>query len=43
MGSIYRCGSTEQRQRWLPAMHRFEVIGAFGLTEPESARPWHAG
>jgi glutaryl-CoA dehydrogenase len=35
MGSIYRCGSAEQQQRWLPAMHRFEVIGAFGLTEPE--------
>ena len=35
MGSIYRCGSEEQRQRWLPAMARMEQLGAFGLTEPE--------
>jgi glutaryl-CoA dehydrogenase len=35
MGSIYLCGSEEQKQRWLPAMARFEKIGAFGLTEPE--------
>ena len=35
MGSIYVCGSEEQRQRWLPAMARMEKIGAFGLTEPE--------
>ena len=34
MGSIDRLGSEEQRQRWLPAMSRFEKIGAFGLTEP---------
>ena len=35
MGSIYLCGSDEQKQRWLPAMQRAEKIGAFGLTEPE--------
>lgn len=35
MGSIYVCGSEEQKRRWLPAMARFERIGAFGLTEPE--------
>jgi glutaryl-CoA dehydrogenase len=35
MGSIYLCGSEEQKQRWLPPMARFEQIGAFGLTEPE--------
>jgi glutaryl-CoA dehydrogenase len=35
MGSIYLCGSTEQKQRWLPAMARMEQLGAFGLTEPE--------
>jgi len=35
MGSIYVCGSEEQRQRWLPAMARMDKIGAFGLTEPE--------
>ena len=35
MGSIYLCGSEEQKQHWLPQMHRMEKIGAFGLTEPE--------
>lgn len=34
-GSIYLCGSEEQKQRWLPAMARMEKIGSFGLTEPE--------
>ena len=34
MGSINRCGSDEQKQRWLPPMARLEQIGAFGLTEP---------
>jgi glutaryl-CoA dehydrogenase len=33
-GSIYLCGSEEQKERWLPAMMRFEKIGSFGLTEP---------
>ncbi|HEV7212200.1 MAG TPA: acyl-CoA dehydrogenase family protein [Blastococcus sp.] len=36
MGSIYLCGSEEQKQRWLPPMARMELIGAFGLTEPEA-------
>ena len=35
MGSIYLCGSEEQKQEWLPRMARMEVLGAFGLTEPE--------
>lgn len=35
MGSIYLCGSEEQKRQWLPAMHRMEKIGAFGLTEPD--------
>ncbi len=35
MGSIYLCGSDEQKRRWLPAMARMEKIGAFGLTEPD--------
>ena len=35
MGSIYLCGSDEQKRRWLPAMQRAEKIGAFGLTEPD--------
>lgn len=34
MGTILTCGSEEQKRRWLPAMSRFEKIGAFGLTEP---------
>ncbi len=35
MGSIYLCGSEEQKRRWLPPMARLELIGAFGLSEPE--------
>ncbi|PHR92035.1 MAG: acyl-CoA dehydrogenase [Leeuwenhoekiella sp.] len=35
MGSIYLCGSEEQKEYWLPKMQKFEKIGAFGLTEPE--------
>ncbi|KGE13776.1 acyl-CoA dehydrogenase family protein [Sphingobacterium deserti] len=35
MGSIYLCGSEEQKQEWLPQMQKLEKIGAFGLTEPE--------
>ena len=34
MGSVYLCGSEEQKLEWLPKMQRCEVIGAFGLTEP---------
>lgn len=35
MGSIYLCGSDEQRERFLPAMARYDTIGSFGLTEPD--------
>ncbi len=35
MGTIYLCGSEEQKQQWLPTMARMEKIGAFGLTEPD--------
>jgi len=35
MGSILLCGSEAQKQRWLPPMARMEVLGAFGLTEPD--------
>ena len=35
MGSIYLCGSEAQKQKWLPPMQKMEIIGAFGLTEPE--------
>ena len=34
MGSIFLCGSEEQKQKWLPQMARLEKIGSFGLTEP---------
>ncbi len=35
MGTIALCASEEQQRRWLPAMQRMELIGAFGLTEPD--------
>jgi glutaryl-CoA dehydrogenase len=35
MGSIYLCGSEEQKNEFLPKMQRLEKIGAFGLTEPD--------
>jgi glutaryl-CoA dehydrogenase len=35
MFPIHRYGSEEQKQRWLPFMARGEVLGCFGLTEPE--------
>jgi glutaryl-CoA dehydrogenase len=34
MGSIFLCGSEEQKQKWLPPMARLEKVGSFGLTEP---------
>jgi len=36
MFAIWRWGSEEQKERWLPAMHRGEAIGCFGLTEPDA-------
>ena len=35
MFPIHRYGSEEQKTRWLPLMAKGEVIGCFGLTEPE--------
>ncbi|MFJ6182809.1 acyl-CoA dehydrogenase family protein [Streptomyces sp. NPDC092295] len=35
MYAIHRFGSEEQRQRWLPGMAAGEIIGCFGLTEPD--------
>jgi glutaryl-CoA dehydrogenase len=35
MFPIWRYGSEAQKQQWLPAMARGEVIGCFGLTEPD--------
>jgi len=36
MFAIWRWGSEEQKKRWLPPMHTGEVIGCFGLTEPDA-------
>lgn len=36
MFPISAFGSEEQKQHWLPRMARGEVIGCFGLTEPDS-------
>jgi glutaryl-CoA dehydrogenase len=35
MHPIYAYGSDKQKDRWLPQMARGEVIGCFGLTEPD--------
>jgi glutaryl-CoA dehydrogenase len=35
MYAIWRFGSAEQKQRWLPGMAAGELIGCFGLTEPD--------
>ena len=36
MFAIWRWGSEEQKQRWLPPMHDGGAIGCFGLTEPDA-------
>jgi len=36
MFPIWKFGSEEQKQTWLPQMAKGEVIGCFGLTEPDS-------
>jgi glutaryl-CoA dehydrogenase len=36
MYSIWKWGSDEQKQRWLPGMHTGEFIGCFGLTEADA-------
>jgi glutaryl-CoA dehydrogenase len=36
MFAIWRWGSEEQKQEWLPRMARGEAIGCFGLTEPDA-------
>jgi glutaryl-CoA dehydrogenase len=35
MYSIWRYGSEEQKQQWLPRLAAGEAIGCFGLTEPD--------
>lgn len=34
MGAIYDYGNEEQKQKYLPRMARGELVGCFGLTEP---------
>lgn len=34
MHPIHEYGTEEQRERWLPALAKGEIIGCFGLTEP---------
>jgi glutaryl-CoA dehydrogenase len=36
MYPIFAFGSEEQRHRWLPGMAAGEIIGCFGLTEPDA-------
>jgi glutaryl-CoA dehydrogenase len=36
MYAIWRWGSEEQKQEWLPAMAAGDAIGCFGLTEPDA-------
>jgi glutaryl-CoA dehydrogenase len=36
MFAIWRYGSEQQKQTWLPAMAQGAVIGCFGLTEPDA-------
>ncbi len=36
MFAIWRWGSEEHKQQWLPAMAAGEAIGCFGLTEPDA-------
>ena len=36
MFPIWRWGSEEQKERWLPPMHTGEIIGCFGLTEADA-------
>jgi glutaryl-CoA dehydrogenase len=36
MSAIYKFGTEEQKERWLPGMAAGELIGCFGLTEPEA-------
>jgi glutaryl-CoA dehydrogenase len=35
MYAIWRYGSAEQKDRWLPGMAAGELLGCFGLTEPD--------
>jgi len=36
MHPIYAYGTEEQRRRWLPRLAKGEIVGCFGLTEPDA-------
>jgi len=36
MSAIYKFGTEEQKKQWLPGMAAGEMVGCFGLTEPEA-------
>ena len=36
MHPIHAYGDEAQRQRWLPGLARGELVGCFGLTEPDA-------
>ena len=36
MFAIWRWGTEEQKERWLPPMHAGDKLGCFGLTEPDA-------
>ncbi len=36
MFPIWKFGSEEQKQRWLPGMAKGQLVGCFGLTEPDA-------
>ncbi|HEU5491050.1 MAG TPA: acyl-CoA dehydrogenase family protein [Gaiellaceae bacterium] len=36
MFPIWKWGSEEQKEHWLPPMHTGEIVGCFGLTEPDA-------
>jgi len=36
MFPVWKFGSEDQKERWLPPMHSGEVIGCIGLTEPDA-------
>ena len=36
MSAIHKFGSEAQKEQWLPGMARGELIGCFGLTEPDA-------
>jgi len=40
MFPIWKYGSEEQKQEWLPRMAAGEAIGCFGLTEPDHGSDW---